>query len=98
MRVQIEGREITFIKEKNIILSKNCSEDKKNCLALKKAKEIKFSVIQEKLLGGKNPGILLCHELKEEVVAGVTDRGQISFCRFKDKTMINTGGLVKLAQ
>lgn len=77
-----------------ILTTANC--EKKECEALKILKTISFkNLSSEKFWGGKNPGAVLCHEIKTAQVVFLRDLSgnDNSFCRFPDKSMISSGSL-----
>lgn len=85
--------------EKKWLISLHCEES--DCMAkdvLKKVTMKKFE--KNDLLGGKNPGAVLCHKIKSASVVFLYDLqgNQNSFCRFKDGSMVSSSTMVIYAE
>lgn len=76
------------------LISKSCLS--KKCEATKVLKKISFKKIDSaKFSGGKNPGAVLCHELKNTQVVFLRDLNgnDNSFCMFSDKSLLSSASL-----
>ena len=86
-------------KDKNAVYSFSCNQSP--CDALKKTNKVSFNSLgKNALLGGKNPGSVLCKEsLKMDIVFMKDLAGnENSFCLFKDKSMISASSLAYMAR
>ena len=93
------GKQIPFVYFKNheITISANCykkTNQKYKCQALNALsllEKIKFT--NEKLPNGKMFGVHLCKEylLGEEMTGRNKKGGEVSFCKFKDKSYLSSG-------
>jgi putative hemolysin len=89
-----------------IIISYNCFPlDTKiadsKCSAAQALKELKFPELPSgALVGGKNPGSLICKEgLKSSVVIlKDSDGNENSFCEFKDGSLVSNSTLIRFAK
>lgn len=74
--------------ERQLIISKDC----KHCQAEKALKKVKKVELKS---GGVNPGAIICeNQLKAEVaILNDNEKNQVSFCLFKDKSMIGLNSL-----
>jgi hypothetical protein len=84
---------------KNAVYSFSCNQSP--CDALKKSNKVSFKTLEKNaLLGGKNPGSVLCKEnLKMDIVFMKDLAGnENSFCLFKDKSMISASSLAFMAR
>jgi hypothetical protein len=53
----------------------------------------------EKLGGGKNPGAVLCHEMRGNVVFALDNEdNESTFCQFTDESLIDNGSLAYFAE
>ncbi len=97
---QVDGKAVDFLDlgERRLLISRSCQkpggrEGELDCDA--------YAVIRRKdpppeirFRGGENPGALLCHGLRGQVVWGLDEgRNQTTFCRFKDNSMVSSGSL-----
>jgi len=83
---------------KNILYSNSCS--KKDCLALRLTKDITFKNLRkDSLLGGKNPGAVLCKEVLKMKIVYLKDMSgnENTFCLFNDNSMISSSSIAYLA-
>jgi|GEM_PF-6096105 len=101
---QVQGKNHRFlsIKDRFITITSSCGEAFLNnqtqikCLALQALNKVSLDQISEDdLLGGKNPGSVLCKKsLKATVVFGLDLQGNTtSFCAFTDGTMVSSDTL-----
>lgn len=77
-----------------LLVSKSCEQ--KKCHAIKILKTLSFKKLSpNKFTDGKNPGAVLCHELKNTQVIFLRDLNgnDNSFCLFSDKSIISSGSL-----
>ncbi|MBC7539314.1 MAG: hypothetical protein H7281_10865, partial [Bacteriovorax sp.] len=77
-----------------LLISKSCEQ--KKCEASKILKTISLKKLTaEKFSGGKNPGAVLCHELKNAQVVFLRDLkgNDNSFCMLSDKSFVSSGSL-----
>ncbi len=85
-------------KSKNAIYSFACTQS--SCDALKKTKKVSFKQLDKNaLLGGKNPGSVLCKEVLKMDIVFMRDisGNENSFCLFKDKSMLSASSLAVTA-
>lgn len=85
--------------EKKWLISSNCEE--KDCMAKDVLRKISMkSLKQGDLLGGKNPGAVLCHKIKKADVIFLSDLqgNQNSFCKFNDGSIVSNSTLVIYAE
>ena len=84
--------------KRNSVYSYSCIQSP--CDALKNSTNISFLRLDKNaLLGGKNPGSVLCKEILKMDVVFMKDLSgnENSFCLFKDKSMISASSLSYLA-
>lgn len=88
--------------EQGVTLSEDCwKKTDKPCEARRVIEKIKIPAeFDKKLVGGKNPGSVLCHELPEgEMLFAKNPWGhQATFCRFKDGSIVPSGVLFAQAR
>jgi hypothetical protein len=80
--------------EKDLLISKSCST--RPCDAMNILHKVTMKNIDaEKLIGGKNPGAVLCTEKTKGRILYMKDLSgnENTFCFFKDKSMVSTGTL-----
>lgn len=85
--------------EKQWLISLHC--EKKQCDAIKALKEISLKLLSPgDLIGGKNPGAVLCHKLPKAGVIFMYDLqgNQNSFCQFEDGSMVSSSTMVIYAE
>ena len=92
---------VEFSKDENAgtMLSSFCEH--KECDARKALKNISFKNINtEALKGGKNPGAVLCHQMKEAHLVYLKDLqgNENTFCQFKDNSMASSSTLATFAR
>lgn len=109
MSMQLQAQEVVwkygnvFInlfndKETNLIYSKSCKES--SCEALSKTNKINWNDLKDdSLLGGKNPGAVLCKEVLNSDIIFLKDLSgnESTFCLFKDKSVISSSSLSVIA-
>lgn len=95
---RIGSRYYSFLRDKETksLVSENCLEKKKDCMALKaigRKKSVKIS--DKETIGGKNPGAVVCKNVYgAEVLILQNSAGlESSFCLFKDNTQASTSDL-----
>lgn len=81
--------------EKDWLISTHCEErecDAKTALKIVTKKNVKPGAST----GGKNPGAILCHTLKDANVVYLNDLegNQNTFCQFKDSSLVSNSTLV----
>lgn len=77
-----------------LLISKSCEQ--KKCETTNALKTISFKKLTaDKFSGGKNPGAVLCHELKSTQIVFLRDLkgNDNSFCMLSDKSFVSTGSL-----
>ena len=93
---EIQGKKVLMTKMNDeITLNQSCAKHKK-CDAYKiSRKKIQSNKIKsEWLLGGKNPGSIVCSKLLNGIVViGYHHTKEQSFCLFKDKSLVSTNSL-----
>jgi hypothetical protein len=80
------GQSITFCEIDGLMVSKNCSDQKKSCSLLKNIKLVKHKIKDSnplKKARTQNPGSFLCNEMKWKVLMGEVgdDGSQICTCQ-----------------
>jgi hypothetical protein len=78
----------------SLLISKNCAN--KPCEAKNILKIVSLKNITSKdLTGGKNPGAVICHKLKNANLVYLRDLkgNDNSFCLFADKSFVSSGSL-----
>lgn len=99
---RIDGKLHRFlvVKSEGLVISAKCAKQvTKNCKAHEAIKQatMKRSIKGDDLLGGKNPGAVLCaKQFNGRVVYGL-DRfeNQMTFCLFDDSSLVATSTLLR---
>ncbi len=81
------------------LYSTNCKV--KKCQALDALKKVSMKKINsDDLLGGKNPGAVICHKIDKArvVILKDLDGNENSFCLFEDKSMVSSSTLYREAK
>ncbi len=78
--------------QRGISIQKGCEKESSGCALWTLKKKLSLKIIdKDDLLGGKNPGAVLCHKLKLPVLIGVSPNGnRQSFCMASDGTLFSS--------
>ncbi len=95
---QVDGKwvELFVNPEARLTISSHCLNRprRKRCKATRALQEARRIVLSNAALaGGKNPGSVLCLKTGGEVVFSQDAKGQRTFCRYSDQSVIGTGTL-----
>lgn len=85
-------------RSQNWLISLHC--ERAACQAKSALKNVSFkSLSSSMLVGGKNPGAVLCHQMPQAMVVFMQDLqgNQNSFCKFADGSMVSSSTLVMYA-
>jgi len=100
---KIAGEHVLFVqfKKKPLLISKGCESESNNCLASKAIREVRFDNLKSgDLIGGKNPGSVLCHKIdKAKIIFGVDTKNRMnSFCQFDDGSLVSSDSLLSYSK
>ena len=98
-RFRINDQEVEFKADEgaSLLLSASCvkASGGYDCAAFRARRKASLRAVTSRLIGGANPGAVICRGLGAEVVNGRDSSGnENSFCRFSDGSMISSGSLV----
>ena len=99
-KYQIRGKWVEFIRDpsQHLTLSSSCRD--KKCQAFKALSEASLKGLDEKLVGGAQPGAVVCRQkLHAELQTGKDEDGnETGFCKFKDGSLVGTGTISYYAE
>jgi len=97
---KVDGGYVAIFEDPKTKLIYSASCKKYKCKSLIESKKVSWkSLSEDSLLGGKNPGAVLCKESLRKNIVYLKDLqgNESTFCHFEDGSLISSSSLIQIA-